>query len=894
MQNALTIGRIYIIIYISKYNTTIQTVIFHKMRGSIKKFKKEKIMKKKIFLFVAIIATLMCFMAISSSAETVLKAQDNNAYGDLSFFDESISVGRTDRDNGFTPYKADGETYSRVVMGDGTTFYTFPSYYIMVKNAYESGNPLFQYDFTSLNTAMETATGKNPGWGITNVYRIELPETMTRLNGGVQSFDGFSSMIELYMPANSTTVSTDKSCLFRDCKNLEIFHNVDTFLFKKGCLTDAFKNCAKLTSLTLCYSPDVVATGVNSFCGCTSLVSVNFVEAFPNITNIGNSAFSGCNALKSISSTGQEYAFVLQNGITSIGEKAFENCKTFKYLSIPSGVTYIGTAAFHTCSALEFVDFNDNQNDIDFNNWGHFMNCTSLKAVSMPDNVDVIMNRIFSGCRNLEALYLPSATVTIESNGYGNDSAFSYCNNMYFVNEPFEVRDENGIFYGDKFKMPEKPEIYYFPSNLKNIFQRDTGVGFCQCYNLNSVMVFPTTLTQFWINDGVFYDCGAKGAKFTVVFLGDMTNLRLGMRENRAKGVSYVFANSNDVDLSCVNIIDTSPSYTPYFNGDEAIYFCKSGKKFVLYNLGGENDANQYTKDNTELVEGTNHIRNPKADSIITPATCIDNAIGATYCFCTAKISEGEIEGTVLGHDFVDDFDCVSDNECSRCDVVEKALYTEHTFVRSIVYKSFAENGVKNCDCTNEGCTKYDEKDAVAAPIFEANGYSVREDGKALLGGYTINTDALKAYNLYNNTKLTYGIVMSNASNVTFDNTNAYTGGKGVMVSENNENYTTIKYTISGFSNVASLVDLKLVITLYVIDGNGNMSFIQNETSLEEASATVGAEAVSVNAVTLRYIAEKTLTDDETINDSENAEYKAILEAIKSVSVAVVPTTDEQ
>ena len=32
VQNALTIGKIYIIIYIPKYNTTIQTVIFYKMR----------------------------------------------------------------------------------------------------------------------------------------------------------------------------------------------------------------------------------------------------------------------------------------------------------------------------------------------------------------------------------------------------------------------------------------------------------------------------------------------------------------------------------------------------------------------------------------------------------------------------------------------------------------------------------------------------------------------------------------------------------------------------------------------------------------------------------------------------------------------------------------------
>ena len=66
-------------------------------------------MKKRILLVASMVALLVCLFAISVSAETALKPQDTNAYGELSFFDESISVGRTNDKNGFTLVSDDGE-----------------------------------------------------------------------------------------------------------------------------------------------------------------------------------------------------------------------------------------------------------------------------------------------------------------------------------------------------------------------------------------------------------------------------------------------------------------------------------------------------------------------------------------------------------------------------------------------------------------------------------------------------------------------------------------------------------------------------------------------------------------------------------------------------------------
>ncbi|MBO5212952.1 MAG: leucine-rich repeat protein [Clostridia bacterium] len=206
-----------------------------------------------------------------------------------------------------------------------------------------------------------------------------------------------------------------------------------------------------------------------------------------------------------------------------------------------------------------------------------------------------------------------------------------------------------------------------------------------------------------------------------------------------------------------------------------------------------------------------------------------------------------------------------------------------HDVIVSIVYDyGFDKDGIKTTTCSR--CSEIDNTETAKA-IFTANGYSVREDGKALLGGYSINANALKEYNKYNE-PLTYGIVMSNASAFSITD-GKYTGGKGVMVSETSENYSSVKYVISGYSATQHLADLNLVITLYVIDGDGNMSFIQNDTAYTTASASVDGESVSLNVVTLGYIANATLNADQTISGT----YKDALDAIIKVSTTTVPVT---
>ena len=711
-------------------------------------------MKKRTLLIIAMIALLACLFAVSASAENALKPQTSNAYGDLSFFDESISVGRTDPKYGFTPYiDAEGTTYARVVVGDGTTFYTFPTAYVLSNTTIYGEGQINTYvrDLTSLNSAMETATGTNPNWNEDNIYRIEMPYSNIRFNGGgQQGFQGYDNLIEIWLQPNSHVKDQNKTMMFWKCFALETIHNLDTFTFRNGCLSGSFQECKKLKNITLGYSAEVTNIGSNAFVGCTALESINFVEAFPNVTAIGESTFNGCSSLTTINPTDQAYSFKLQAGITSIGKNAFNGCKAVKYISIPAGVTFVGQAAFMDCTALEFVEFNNNQNDVDFSNCQMFMGCTNLKAMCLPDNTDYLTNRFFSKCGNIQAVYLPSALVNIESNGYGEHTAFYLCEDLYFVNEKFKVTDENGDFYGDSFEMPARPDVYFFPSSLAKIFDRDSGIGFASCYSLNPTMVFPTTLTRFWINDGVFYECGKTGSKFTVVFLGDMTDVRIGMRDSRAKGVSYVFANVNDKTLSDVNIIDSNAGYTPSLNGDEAIYFCHSNKYFKLYNLGGSSDATQYTEELVadKYITGVPHFSNPKV-AVVTPADCINPRKEVQTCFCGADMGEKTI-GEALGHDH---------------DIANGAQ------VLGIAYNNgYLKSGTKTVKCIRCDVTSTDQ--TIGAPVFGVS-FSAKEEGTAfgILVQYNVAKEVLAEY--YENTgkNLTVGVASIMKKNVNEDGT---------------------------------------------------------------------------------------------------------------------------
>ena len=474
-----------------------------------------------------------------------------------------------------------------------------------------------------------------------------------------------------------------------------------------------FQNCKSLKTVKI--EGNITNMGSGEFNGCTSLESVDLGQT----TVIGESMFYGCTALKSVYSNGQiqEYAVLLNEGITKISPNAFYQCSSIKYLSLPSTLTYVGAIAFRDCKALEFVDFNGNENDIEFNNYGHFMGCTALKAVSLPDNVTILNNRIFNGCTNLQAVYLPANLVQMNTNGNGQ-GLFCYDKQMYFVQEPFEVRDENGVFYGDSFQMPEKPEIYYMPSTLTSAGGNvGSGTWFRECPGLNKTIVMPVAFTNSTVVQMFRETAGADNVK-NVVYLGDMETIAWSERNHH---INFIFANPNDRDISSV----TFSGFYNNLNSDSYFYFCSTGYKYTM------------AKANVEAVAATkeeNSYCHITEKTVATEVTCETPKMVADYCFCGAIISSVVEEGSVaLGHS-----------------------YTGEVYFSTI---DLLTGGTKYTKCTNN-CGKDAEEQV---NVISAKGYSVKSYGSeySFTTGYDVNTEALLAYEAQNGVTVSFGFAFN-------------------------------------------------------------------------------------------------------------------------------------
>ena len=758
-------------------------------------------MKKQILLMLSMVIMLACIFALSVSAETDLKPQDNNAYGDLSFFDESVTVGRTNTKYGFTPYiDAEGTTYARIVVGDGTTFYTFPTAYALSNTSIygEGTRSIYHLDLTSLNNAVESVNGTNPGWTYKNVYRIELPYNMTYLNGGNnQAFKEYSNVVEIFLQPNTTTKDSNKQMLlFWNCKNLEVIHNLDTFVFKAGVSGGAFQNDAKLTNLTIGISPDMTTTQDSMFAGCTNLQSVNFKEAFPNLKTIGKQCFYQCTNLVSTSS--EEGVVSLPDGVTQIGYQnngsAFYECKAMKYLSLPASLTHVGATAFNNCTALEFVDFNDNPNDIEFYNYGHFMGCSSLKAVSLPDNVTVLNNRIFVSCTSLQAVYLPKNLVQMNTNGNGA-GPFCYSKLMYFVNEPFEVRDENGNFLGDSFVMPAKPEVYFMPETLSSAGGNvSSGTWFRDCIGLNTTIVMPKAFTNSTVVQMFRETASANNIK-NIVYLGDMETIAWSERNHH---INFIFANPNDTDISSV----TFSSFYNNLNSNCYFYFCSTGYKYTMAKASVDDVA--ATKEENQYW----HVANPK-ETEETDATCTENKGVTTYCFCGEKIGTVEEENTALGHD--------------------------HTIFIGLVYESFLKEGNYKYQCARCDDVNSEQK---ASALFTCLGYSAPEDGRGGIAiGYTVNNEAITEYEEVTGKTLNYGVFAVLKDRLGNNDVFAEDGtvAEGVINAEiTNYEFVAFELKIVGFTDERK--DTKLAMGAYVAVTDGETteySYLQSGTPAE-------------------------------------------------------------
>ena len=677
-------------------------------------------MKKKFLLFSLILAVLFCFLMITVNAETpelyiefqvqlagdsdlttvyVENPEPGNPRVNLTFdFYSDIDFTQTVDKSQITVLDFSNAIHSnpsknyvdRITTASPSLFPLceevrwFSRVFVdSPSNTFNGWTQLKRFDFGCLKTIDYGFLAK------TGLVDIVVPATVTTFNNGV--FGECASLTSVKIEGALTSVGTG---VFQKCTSLTTVDLGGT----TSANTSMFAGCTSLVSISL---PPITKIPEEMFKGCTALTTVDISNA-TGLTKIDKFAFSGCTSLKTIISSGvnQEGAVIIPEGVTSIGQEAFYNCDSVKYLSLPSTITYLGPSIIRDSSGLEFVDFNDNQNAINLDNWGHFSGCSALKAVSLPDGIKIINNRFMTSCTSLQAVYLPANLEQMNTNGNGQ-GPFCYSKAMYFVGEPFEVRDENGYFLGNSFVMPTKPDIYFMPKNLSKADGNvNSGTWFRECIGLNTTIVMPAAFTNSTVVQ-MFRETANGNNLKNVVYLGDMESIAWSERNHH---INFIFANPNDTDISSV----TFSSFYNNINQNCYFYFCSTGYKYTMANssvdaVAASLETNSYC-----------HIAEKR---VATDATCELPKMVADYCFCGAIMGEPVVDGDPLGHNYAGE------------------VY--------YVFTSVVENGKKCTVCTN-GCGK--DMIVLLDPVYTELGFSVNTFDFAITNGYTVNRDSLVLY----------------------------------------------------------------------------------------------------------------------------------------------------
>jgi hypothetical protein len=336
---------------------------------------------------------------------------------------------------------------------------------------------------------------------------------------------------------------------------------------------------------------------------------------------------------------------------------------------------------------------------------------------------------------------------------------------------------------------------------------------------------------------------------------------------------------------TCKNIFGSTSVKTIYFiTTDDAAIATAIRDNFKATNA----NANIGNIPNENIVK-----YDPKKDYVEIQKSLTSSMIVYGYNSCDAFYDGEHIMGDVHS--------CMEPAACTRkeCYLATDAssLPTEHKIKESFVFANgFTDKGVYSCICENASyCTEVEgyALNETYEAIFAALGYSVRNDGTALMGGYKINPVSLEKYNEYAERKglptVSYGIIISNANGITIEG-GALTSGLGFKLPANDKvGFSKLNYTITDFEATRDLVNLEFVIALY-IEVDGELTFVQSATKTGEAEASVEGEATALNTISLKTVVDITIGDltadmEATVDETEKEKLLKIINTLKTFSI---------
>lgn len=483
-------------------------------------------MKKKIFLFIAVLAMLTCLFAIVANAETPslyiqfdvkLSGNDNyttayvqnpeagnprvnltfDFYSDLEFtqvIDKNNIVAMDF--SGATHYGNSKDYVDRFTTADASvypncteikwfsrTFTKTPS------NTFNGWTQLKKFDFGCI-TVIDYGFLANTG-----LEEVVIPASVTVLNNGV--FQNCASLKTVKIEGGITSMGSNQ---FGGCTSLTSLDlGSSTMLGENMC-----NGCTSLTSVTV--PSTVTEVKSQAFYNCTGLTSVKISEG---VSCVGESMFYNCSALTSIS---------LPSTITEIKGGAFKECTALTSITIPENVTKIGNAAFHKAgitslhipAKVEYLGYqvaeeskivsltfaeNSSLKHIDHR---AFMKCTSLEGVVIiPDGVEDIEYGLFSSCSKLKAVKIPDSVYKSTETG----AFFSSCSSLEYV----QLSKNLTTISGSMFENCSSLKAISIPEGVTIMGNKSLR----NCQSLQAIYL-PSTLTALGVassgdDKGVFY-----------------------------------------------------------------------------------------------------------------------------------------------------------------------------------------------------------------------------------------------------------------------------------------------------------------------------------------------------------------------------------------------------
>ncbi len=322
-------------------------------------------MKKKLLLFLTLVAVMTCIFAISALAAEIPDWTDITTVDGMS--DKSV-------------FGADGTkgATSRVLMSDGITY---PAYYIC------KDSKTFAISYTDLNAK----TGKS--YEAANVVRIEIPKGTVTVSDALKQMNGYTALLTVVIPEGATTISQYGFKTPNNTTNSPIISiTIPSTITSIG--SQAFYGCNSLKELII---PEGVTEIPKEMAYYTTALEKLVIPS--TITKINASAFR---------SSAFSNELVIPEGCTYIDEYAFKASGVTK-VTLPSTLETVKKEAFKECPAL--TDVYSKSPVI-----GSYMfqECIELKNITLENTV-VISERAFNNAKGskVETLVLPEGLTTI-------------------------------------------------------------------------------------------------------------------------------------------------------------------------------------------------------------------------------------------------------------------------------------------------------------------------------------------------------------------------------------------------------------------------------------------------------------------------------------------------